>query len=134
MTSRLRSAASCLAVLLACSGCRYAPEGAAPLEVSAAYRQWWGEVEQCAGRSAPIERVRFWVIKGDQFPCPNGPCAGHWRSPHDVYIAETWVHNAILVKHEMLHDLLGTGAHPAAQFGPAACNVSWSRLPEGGEG
>ncbi|HEX4931824.1 MAG TPA: hypothetical protein VFV33_01515, partial [Gemmatimonadaceae bacterium] len=72
--------------------------------------------------------------KGDEFPCPNGPCAGHWRSPHDVYIAETWVHNETLVKHEMLHDVLGTGDHPAAYFGRVACNVVWSSIPAGGEG
>jgi hypothetical protein len=134
MIPRLRSACSFLAILFACAGCRYAPEGAAPLEVTSAYRQWWAEIEDCAGRSAPIDRVRFWVVKGDEFPCPNGPCAGHWRSPHDVYIAETWVHNETLVKHEMLHDVLGTGDHPTAYFGAAACNVSWSRAPEGTEG
>jgi hypothetical protein len=134
MNRHLRSIVSAVALLVACAGCRYAPEGAAPLEVSSAYRHWWGEVEACAQRSAPIERVRFWVIKGDEFPCPNGPCAGHWRSPHDVYIAERWVNDETLVKHEMLHDLLGTGQHPEAYFGPGACNVVWSRLPDGNEG
>lgn len=121
----LRLLASLAAIVL-CSGCRFEPEGAAPLEVPSIYRQWWAEIERCAQKKGNFERVRFWVIKGDKFPCPNGPCAGHWRSPHDVYIAETWTYNASLVKHEMLHDVLGTGDHPVAVFGERACNVVWA--------
>lgn len=125
MPSTLRSLVAVL-VLSTAGGCRYAPDGAAPLDVPEAYRHWWAQMEECAQRVAPFDRVRFWVVRGDEFPCPKGPCAGHWRSPHDVYIAETWVHNETLVKHEMLHDLLGSGEHPATYFGPAACNVVWS--------
>ncbi|MCC6928515.1 MAG: hypothetical protein IT359_05925 [Gemmatimonadaceae bacterium] len=122
---RLRHIASLVAVVVCAAGCRYEPEGAAPLEVPSVYRQWWAEVEECAQRKATMDRVRFWVLKGDKFPCPNGPCIGRWNSPHDVYIAETWVNDAALVKHEMLHDLLGTGDHPPAIFGEKACNVAW---------
>ncbi|HEX4933760.1 MAG TPA: hypothetical protein VFV33_11310 [Gemmatimonadaceae bacterium] len=122
----LRQLAAVAGVVVGTAGCRYAPEGAVPLEIPAVYRQWWSQVEDCAGREAPIERVRFWVVQGDEFPCPNGPCVGRWNAPHDVYLAETWVYNASLVKHEMLHDLLGTGDHPPAKFGEQGCNVSWS--------
>ena len=74
---------------------------------------------------ADFDRVRFWKVKGDVFPCPGGPCAGRWQSPHHVYIADRWVDHAALVKHEMLHDLLRTGDHPVAIFGVAGCNVLW---------
>ncbi len=123
---RLRQLASFAAIVFGATGCRYAPEGAAPLEIPSVYRQWWAEVEQCAQKKATMDRVRFWVLKGDEFPCPNGPCVGRWNSPHDVYIAETWVHNASLVKHEMLHDILGTGEHPPTVFGTSGCNVAWA--------
>jgi len=105
------------------SGCGFEPNGAAPLEVPPSYYTWWAEVERCAQQSADIGRVRFWVVKGENFPCPNGPCIGHWRSPHHVYVAEAWVNDAALVKHEMLHDILGSGEHPRAVFGPTGCNV-----------
>ncbi len=124
-TRNLRLAASLAAVVLSCAGCRYEPDGAAPLEVPAVYRQWWADLELCAQRSANFERIRFWKVKGETFPCPNGPCAGRWQSPHHVYIAERWLENPSLVKHEMLHDLLNTGEHPPAVFGPAGCNVLW---------
>jgi hypothetical protein len=114
------------AVVLGSAACGYEPNGAAPLDVPPIYRQWWAEIEQCAHKQGAFDRVHFWVIKGDKFPCPNGPCAGHWSSPHDVYIAETWVYNASLVKHEMLHDVLGTGGHPVNVFGANACDVIWA--------
>ena len=122
----LRRLAALVVVAFSSGACRFEPEGAAPLEIPSVYRQWWAELEKCAQKKASIDRVRFWVIKGEKFPCPNGPCAGHWRSPHDVYIAETWIYNASLVKHEMLHDVLGTGDHPVAVFGEGACNVVWA--------
>ncbi len=129
--SFLRNAASLAAIVLLCSGCRaFEPEGAAPLQVPATYATWWAELEQCAHRSANLERIRFWKVKGEEFACPNGPtCAGRWQSPHHVYIAERWIDNPSLVKHEMLHDLLNTGEHPPEIFGPAGCNVLWDPAP-----
>lgn len=121
----LRLAAALAAVTLASASCRFEPDGAIPLEVPSVYRQWWAELEQCAQRSADFDRLRFWKVKGEVFPCPGGPCAGRWQSPHHVYLADKWVDNAALVKHEMLHDLLRTGDHPVAIFGVAGCNVLW---------
>ena len=125
--STIRHAATLAAIVLFCSGCRaFEPEGAAPIEIPAAYRQAGAELEQCAQRSANLEPIRFWKVKGETFACPKGPvCAGRWQSPHHVYIAERWIDNPSLVKHEMLHDLLNTGEHPVAIFGPEGCNVLW---------
>lgn len=121
----LRLSAALVATVLCSASCRYEPDGAVPLEVPSVYRQWWAELERCAERTANFERITFWKVKGETFPCPKGPCAGRWQSPHHVYIAERWIDNPSLVKHEMLHDLLRTGEHPQAYFGPARCNVSW---------
>ena len=125
--STIRHAATLAAIVLFCSGCRaFELEGAAPIEIPAAYRQWWAEPDQCAQRSANLERIRFWKVKGETFACPKGPvCAGRWQSPHHVYLAERWIDNPSLVKHETLHDLLNTGEHPVAIFGPEGCNVLW---------
>lgn len=123
---RLRLAAALVGIAVSSGACRYSPDGAAPLIAPAIYRMWWAELERCAEKTASFERIHFWTVTGTTFPCPGGPCVGRWQSPHNVYIADGWVNNASLVKHEMLHDLLGTGDHPPALFGVAGCNVAWN--------
>ncbi|MBK6487788.1 MAG: hypothetical protein IPF98_13135 [Gemmatimonadetes bacterium] len=127
LARHLRCAAALVVVVFTTASCRFEPDGAAPLDVPDAYRTWWADLERCAQRSADFDRLRFWTVNGETFPCPDGPCAGRWQSPHHIYIAERWINHPALVKHEMLHDLLGTGDHPPATFGPAGCNLFWSR-------
>ncbi len=105
-----------------------APAGGVALTPPAVFSQWWQEVEQCSGVTGVMTRVDWYVVPctaGEAgFKCDvteDGLCAGEWRSPHvislagpnrffgDGYLDDEWT-----VKHEMLHDLLGTPEHPAA--------------------
>ena len=103
-----------------------APPGASSLAPPPAFAEWWAEVEQCSGRTGAFERVAWYVapctMGQDGFPCdvtPNGLCAGEWRAPHTIvlggpnrFFPDGYVDDEWTVKHEMLHDLLGTPEHP----------------------
>lgn len=104
-----------------------APAGAA-LTPPAVFSQWWQEVERCSGATGAIDRVAWYVVpctEGEAgFQCDvtaDGLCAGEWRSPHAITLAgpnrffpDGYADDEWTVKHEMLHDLLGTAEHPPA--------------------
>jgi hypothetical protein len=77
-------------------------------------------METCAGISAPLDRIEWYEVPGDQFDTPGGPRWGWWEPPHAIYIAAMHLSDEPLVEHEMLHDLLQTGAHPVTF---ATCGV-----------
>jgi hypothetical protein len=96
-----------------------AAPGAVAVPVSAEYRRWWSELEDCVGRSAPL-RVRFYVVpEGEQLTDPNtgsaaeGLWIGHGGGPGsgDILLRERGRHWPPLVKHEMLHAILYAGDH-----------------------
>ena len=115
---------------LAALGCEVptAPAPGATLAPPAVFDQWWQEVEQCSGVTGAIDRVSWYVVPcaaGEAgFKCdvtPDGLCAGEWRAPHEISLAgpnrffpEGYADDEWTVKHEMLHDLLGTPDHPEA--------------------
>lgn len=121
---------------LAAAGCETptVPAGAAALMPPSVFSEWWQEVEQCSGTTGEIGRISWYVapcLVGEAgFKCdvtPDGLCAGEWRSPHLITLAgpnrffpDGYADDEWTVKHEMLHDLLGTPDHPAAF---AACHM-----------
>lgn len=93
------------------------------------YRMWWNEISACSGTVGNIDQVRFFrvvaplYVEGTQFPCGDGAlCNGLWEAPHDITLAPAYLASPRLVKHEMLHDLLGAPGHPAVFD---ECDVSW---------
>lgn len=78
------------------------------------YAVWWDRMETCAHVSAPLDQVEWYQVPGNHFATPLGPRWGWWDPPHEIYIAATHITDELLVEHEMLHDLLQTGEHPAA--------------------
>ncbi len=123
MRSRL---VATLALGLSLLGCeRFAPEGATAFDPPPTYRVWWEKTEQCSGTQASFQRIRWYVVAGDGFGCPGGRCAGRWEDDHTIYLAETWRDHEMVVRHEMLHDLIGHAGHPAPPFG-VPCPLTWS--------
>lgn len=93
------------------------------------YRSWWADISACSRRTGRFERLRFYSVvspitpDGTRFPCGGGlMCNGLWEAPHDITVAPTYMNSERLVKHEMLHDLLGRSGHPPVF---EACGVSW---------
>jgi len=120
-------------LLLALTGCGFDPEGDVPLDPPAIYREWFAKTEACSGRTGNFDRLRWSVIEGYSFPCSSGQCAGHWRTNHHIFLAGDWVMDEMVVRHEMLHDLLERTGHPDPPFG-VGCPLTWASWNGGGAG
>lgn len=108
------------------AGCsRFEPEASARLDPPAEFQIWWSRTEQCSGLHASFARVQWYVVPGDSFSCPGGRCVGHWEDDHTIYISADWLDNEMVVRHEMLHDLLGRPGHPDPPFGKG-CPLTWA--------
>ena len=111
--------------LLAVAACGFEPAGDTPLKPPSLYREWWARTEACSGRTGDFDRVSWFVVDGPGFACPGGVCAGHWESTHRIFLAGDYRQNELVVRHEMLHELLGRPGHPDPPFG-AECPLTWS--------
>lgn len=93
------------------------------------YVAWWAQIRECSGLTGSFGDLRFFTVaspvtlRGTQFPCGEGMmCNGVWDAPHDITLAPAYVESERLVKHEMLHDLIGRPGHPAVFD---ECRVQW---------
>lgn len=120
-------------LLVALTGCGFDPEGDVPLDPPPVYREWWAKTEACSGRKGDFDRISWSVIEGYSFPCSSGECAGHWRTNHHIFLAGDWVMDEMVVRHEMLHDLLGRPGHPDPPFG-VGCPLTWNTWQGGAAG
>jgi hypothetical protein len=113
------------ALLMVLGGCGFDPEGDQPMDAPPEFRVWWAKTEVCSGRTGNFDRIRWSVIEGESFSCSSGQCAGHWSSDHHIFLASKWAMNEMVVRHEMLHDLLGRPGHPDPPFGKG-CPLTWA--------
>ena len=85
---------------------------------SAQYIAWWNELEACSGLSGDIHAVSFYVLPNDStVQVGNETYWGYWiDAGNRIVLAEPWVSNEKLVKHEEMHALLQSALHPPAYF------------------
>ena len=126
---RVRRLQAVAVVVLA--ACGFEPSGDQQIDPPAFYREWWAKTEACSGRRADFDKVEWYVVPGDGFSCPSGRCAGRWESSHKIYLAQDWAHNELVVRHEILHELIGRPGHPDPPFG-ADCPLTWESWSAGG--
>jgi hypothetical protein len=134
----LRRVAWMLVILL--GGCgQFEPAHDQRINPPASYEAWWSSTEACSGRTGSFSSVQWFMVPGHSFDCPNGKCVGRWEGKHKIYIAEDWLHSEMVVRHEMLHDLIGRPGHPDPPFGHG-CPLTWetwtaaASAPVGGVG
>lgn len=95
------------------------PDEAEQFVPPAAYRVWWNEIEQCAGRSASFAAVDWYVVRTSAtgFIFDGRYVAAVWTTAGNrIVMAEHYLDKPHIVRHEMLHAILHTGAHPGADF------------------
>lgn len=119
---RLRPLAVALAAFL--PACGFDPAGSQPWEPPAIYREWWEATEACSGLSGSFDRVEWMIVPGESFACRSGQCVGHWDGDHRIFLAEEWTAHEMVVRHEMLHDLMRRSGHPNPPFGDG-CPLTW---------
>ncbi len=111
-------------VLLA-TACGFEPSGGQAAAPPAVFREWWAATEACSGLSRPFERIDWYVVPGESFACPSGTCAGRWQASGEIFIAEAYWHHEMVVRHEMLHALIGRPGHPPEYF-EQKCRLTWA--------
>ena len=133
-----RSSVALGATLAIAGGCRdlslapatpELPPGAETLIPLADYTDWWHATEQCAGLQGDMSRVTWFSVPNHtSFVYDNVQYDGYWwNGVHWIILAGEKVTDGMLVRHEMLHELLGRGDHPAEYFqqrcgGVVVCN------------
>lgn len=107
------------------------PSGSEPFSAPAAYRLWWQMAETCSGRSASFDRVQWFVVPGARsLSSTDAGLQGEWFADGNrIVLAGESQMDGSLVRHEMLHSLLGNTSvnHPRDQFlgrcgGVVACD------------
>ncbi len=123
--------AGVVAALIGCSS--FEPTGDSPMQAPAVYRAWFAKTEACSGLTGDFSRIQWYSVEGSSFDCPGGQCVGRWNSDHKIFISSAYTDNEMVVRHEMLHDLIGHPGHPDPPFGNP-CPLtweSWVRRPRG---
>lgn len=119
--ARLILRCTILSLVLACAE-RVAPaplpSDAVPFGPPAVYAKWWREVEECSGLAAPVARIRWFAVPGAQsFLADGQKDYGVWIEHYRyIVLAEQHLDDSLVVRHEMLHDLLNRVDHPAGYF------------------
>lgn len=87
------------------------PPEAVRSEPPAVYSEWYREMEVCVGLAGTFALVRWFAVPGEHWwdPLRQQYATGTWRAPHDIYIAASHALDALVVKHEAIHDLLRGG-------------------------
>lgn len=92
------------------------PQGALSFTPPPYYAQWWGIMQSCSGISSPMPSVRWYVVPGAV--AINDTMAGYWDDGlQAIVLAGAYQNVGMVVRHEMLHALLGaTPNHPPQYF------------------
>ena len=97
------------------------PAAARPIATPSAYALWWQVTEACSGLSGDLSAVRFYVVPGVNTIADGADQSlGMWYSSGNrIVIAGAHQFDARVVRHEMLHALIGPAAgegHPNEYF------------------
>jgi hypothetical protein len=87
----------------------------------AVYRTWFAEVADCVAgevdsREGRYERIEWYTATDIYHEEATTHAVGLWVAPHKVVIRSDHLDRAFVVKHEIVHDLLGTGGHGSDRF------------------
>ncbi len=85
------------------------------------YRIWYAEVAECMGISSTATPERFaqirWYSAVDIYNSDeNVRALGLWTAPHRITVRSDRLLDPVVVKHEIVHDLLADGEHPQPFF------------------
>jgi hypothetical protein len=98
------------------------PQGAEEMSPPAVYSRWWQMTQACSGRSRDIASIEWYRTPGQSFAVNDQQGAGLWLR-NRIVIAGDAVYEGQVVRHEMLHALLGTSGHPREAFLGACASI-----------
>lgn len=113
------------------------PALAVRIDAPAVYRQWFEETERCSGLVSEFQTVEWYVVEGvDQFMVDGAPRVGMWQRSggrSQIVIAGNYAGHEMVVRHELLHHLIGEEGHPKSLF-EQRCQLTWESWYAGGPG
>jgi hypothetical protein len=131
MRRAIRTALPGFVLLASCSATEPSPSlpaGAQLVGAPAHYLEWFHRTEACAGLSGSFEAIEWYVVPGvTAFSTEDGEKVGLWSrqgTTHRIVIAGDYRDHEMVVRHEMLHSIIGRSGHPAEYFG-ARCGLTW---------
>lgn len=132
LTSRLRHLAFAVVAFGGCSAFSPSepelPVGAVPMAPQAAYAAWFERTEVCSGLTGQFQAIQWFVVPGvETFQTAAGAKVGMWEKSGGVariIIAGNYINHEMVVRHEMLHDLLDREGHPP-EFFEGRCKLTW---------
>src|SRR5919112_6398140 len=134
--SRMLCAVLLLVGTSACAAPRAAGAPLAPMGRSWAvptlglYQEWWDKTVACSGRPGKMTDVSFYAVDAPSGAIElAGEMAHAWwvRDGNRIYLPANALSEEWLVRHEMLHALLQTSAHPTAKF-VEACHLASTQV------
>lgn len=86
------------------------------LEPPHLYREWWEQLQRCAGiAGGGFETIEWWT--GEAIAVEGADKVGVWLAPNTIILEAFYVTSEPAVKHEMLHHLTkGDMSHSAPEF------------------
>ncbi len=109
------------------------PQGAVPLAAPGVFQDWYQRTEACSGLQGSWTSLRWYVIPGaSSFVAAEGPVVGLWtreRKAGVIVLAGNFANDELVVRHEMLHSLIGKEGHPPDLF-ISACHLTWESWSE----
>ena len=109
-------------VAVACTDLTYPlPDGAIQWTPPARFALWWRMTESCSGRQGDLRAVRWYVVPNATSIDVDGQQVHGETIGNRIVLADSHRLDGPLVRHEMLHALLGVGGHPRDAF-LVACN------------
>ena len=104
------------------------PEGAIPMTAPPVYAEWFARTEACADLSGRFESIEWYVVPDvATFETEMGNKVGLWEQTGGVTritIAGAYTEHEMVVRHEMLHELLAREGHPQEYF-VTRCQLTW---------
>jgi hypothetical protein len=104
------------------------PDGAVRFEPPLSYQTWWSRTQACAALDGTLESIRWYAVPHTRvFSTEAGPEVGRWSrggNGIEIVIADAYLNNEMVIRHEMLHALLDQSGHPAEYF-VDRCHLTW---------
>jgi len=98
------------------------------------YATWYAKTEACAQLQGAGGNIEWYVVPDvATFETSIGEKVGLWEKVGNVSritIAGDYVANEMVVRHEMLHDLLERTGHPPEYF-VSRCHLTWDSWDAG---
>lgn len=88
------------------------PADARMIEPPAVYQLWWKMTEECSGRTGELNQIAWYIVPGaTQLTLDTHEVDGYWTARgNSIVLADSVRLDGALVRHEMLHALIGTAS------------------------